>query len=192
MTAAFTSRLPEWEAALAQALPSAARAMGEAAVQAVRAQMLTGYARPVYDTGALHADVRCRAEGASVLVGNTLPYAPMIGALIGFTALIPVVGAFIGGAAGAFLILMVSPVKALIFLVFLVVLQQLEGNLIYPRVVGTSIGLPGIWVLAVVTIGGGVFGIFGILIGIPLTAAVYRLIDRDMHRTAPSAEEAPE
>ena len=78
MTAAFTSRLPEWEAALAQALPSAARAMGEAAVQAVRAQMLTGYARPVYDTGALHADVRCRAEGASVLVGNTLPYAPMI------------------------------------------------------------------------------------------------------------------
>ena len=121
-----------------------------------------------------------------------LPYAPMIGALIGFTALIPVVGAFIGGAAGAFLILMVSPVKALIFLVFLVVLQQLEGNLIYPRVVGTSIGLPGIWVLAVVTIGGGVFGIFGILIGIPLTAAVYRLIDRDMHRTAPSAEEAPE
>ena len=78
MTAAFTSRLPEWEAALAQALPSAARAMGEAAVQAVRAQMLAGYARPVYDTGALHADVRCQAEGASVLVGNTLPYAPMV------------------------------------------------------------------------------------------------------------------
>ena len=78
MTATFTSRLPEWEADLAQALPSAARAMGEAAVQAVRAQMLTGYARPVYDTGALHADMRCRAEGASVLVGNTLPYAPAV------------------------------------------------------------------------------------------------------------------
>ena len=78
MTAAFTSRLPEWEAALAQALPSAARAMGETAVQAVRAQMLTGYACPVYDTGALHADVRCRTEVASVLVGNTLPYAPAV------------------------------------------------------------------------------------------------------------------
>lgn len=78
MTAAFTSHLLEWEAALAQALPSAARAMGEAAVQAVRAQMLTGYARPVYDTGALHADVRCRTEVASVLVGNTLPYAPAV------------------------------------------------------------------------------------------------------------------
>ena len=74
----FTSRLSEVEAALAQALPIAARAMGEVAVQAVRAQMLTGYARPVYSTGALHADVRCRAEGASVIVGNILPYAPAV------------------------------------------------------------------------------------------------------------------
>ena len=74
----FASRLSEVEAALAQALPAAARAMGEAAVQAVRAQMLTGYARPVYSTGALHADVRCRTEGASVIVGSTLPYAPAV------------------------------------------------------------------------------------------------------------------
>ena len=78
MTAAFTSRLPELEATLAQALPAAVRAMGETAVQAVRTQMMTGYTRPVYNTGALHADVRCRAEGASVIVGNTLPYAPAV------------------------------------------------------------------------------------------------------------------
>lgn len=109
-----------------------------------------------------------------------LPYATMIGALIGFTALIPVVGAFIGGAIGAFLILMESPIQALIFLIFLVVLQQLEGNIIYPKVVGSSIGLPGIWVLAVVTVCGSVMGIPGILFGIPTAAAVYRLITADV------------
>lgn len=111
-----------------------------------------------------------------------LPYAVMIGAVIAFTALIPMVGAFLGGAVGAFLIFMVSPVKALIFLIFLIVLQQVEGNLIYPRVVGSSIGLPGIWVLAAVTIGGGVFGIFGMLIGVPIAAALYRLIKNDLHQ----------
>ena len=111
-----------------------------------------------------------------------LPYATMIGALIGFTALIPIVGAFVGGAVGAFLILMESPVQALIFLIFLVVLQQLEGNLIYPKVVGSSIGLPGIWVLAVVTVCGSIFGIPGILLGIPTAAAFYRLITVDVQK----------
>ncbi len=105
-----------------------------------------------------------------------LPYAAMIGALIAFTALIPIVGAFIGAGVGAFLILMESPMKALIFLIFIIVLQQLEGNLIYPKVVGSSIGLPGIWVLAAVTVGGGVMGIWGMLIGVPVAAAVYRLV----------------
>lgn len=119
-----------------------------------------------------------------------LPYATMIGTLIGFTALIPVVGAFIGGAVGAFLILMESPVQALIFLIFLVILQQLEDNLIYPRVVGTSMGLPGIWILAVVTVSGSVFGILGIILGIPIAATVYRLIYNDMHKTDhPAVEE---
>lgn len=113
-----------------------------------------------------------------------LPYATMIGALVAFTALIPVAGAYIGAAVGAFMILMVSPVKALIFLIFLVILQQLEGNLIYPRVVGSSLGLPGIWVLAAVTVGGGVMGIGGMLIGVPLTAAVYRIIREDMNKNA--------
>lgn len=116
-----------------------------------------------------------------------LPYAAMIGALVAFTALIPIVGAFIGAGVGAFLILMESPMKALIFLIFIVVLQQVEGNLIYPKVVGSSIGLPGIWVLAAVTVGGGVMGIWGLLIGVPVAAAVYRLVKEEV--TEKSAEQ---
>ena len=104
-----------------------------------------------------------------------LPYAPMVGTVVGFSALIPVVGAFIGGGIGAFLILTESPTQALIFLVFLIILQQIEGNIIYPKVVGSSMGLPAMWVLAAVAVGGGVFGIFGMLIGVPLAGAPYRL-----------------
>ena len=111
-----------------------------------------------------------------------LPYAAMIGALIAFTALIPIAGAYIGGAVGAFMILTVSPIKAIIFLVFLVILQQLEGNIIYPRVVGSSMGLPGIWVLAAVTIGGGMMGVAGMLIGVPIAAAAYRLLREDLNK----------
>ena len=111
-----------------------------------------------------------------------LPYAMMLGTLIGFTALIPVAGAYIGAGVGAFMILTVSPIQALIFLVFVVILQQLEGNLIYPKVVGSSIGLPGIWVLAAVTIGGGVNGIIGMLLGVPTAAAVYQLIKNHMNK----------
>ncbi len=111
-----------------------------------------------------------------------LPYATMIGALVAFTALIPVAGAYIGAAVGAFMILTVSPIKAVVFIVFLVILQQFEGNVIYPRVVGSSMGLPGIWVLAAVTVGGGIMGIAGMLIGVPLAATVYRLVARDVRR----------
>lgn len=117
-----------------------------------------------------------------------LPYAAMIGALVGFTALIPVVGAFVGAGVGAFLILMESPLQALIFLIFILVLQQLEGNIIYPRVVGTSIGLPGLWVLASVTIGGGVLGVAGMLLGVPLAASVYRILRNDLNRHDQEAE----
>lgn len=112
------------------------------------------------------------------------PYAAMIGTLIGFTALIPVAGAYIGAIFGALMILTVSPVKALLFLLFIVILQQLEGNLIYPRVVGKSIGLPAIWVLAAVTVGGGIMGILGMLIGVPITATVYFLLREDVYRRA--------
>ena len=110
------------------------------------------------------------------------PYAAMIGTLVGFTALIPVAGAYIGAGVGAVMILTKSPIQALLFLVFIVVLQQLEGNLIYPRVVGKSIGLPAIWVLAAVTIGGSLMGILGMLVGVPLAAALYRLISEDVNR----------
>ena len=113
-----------------------------------------------------------------------LPYAMMLGTLIGFTALIPVAGAYIGAGVGAFMILTVSPIQALIFLVFVVILQQLEGNLIYPKVVGSSIGLPGIWVLAAVTIGGGIHGITGMLLGVPTAAAVYQLVKNDMNQSS--------
>ena len=111
-----------------------------------------------------------------------LPYAMMIGTLIGFTALIPVAGAYIGAAVGVFMILTVSPVQALVFLIFVVILQQIEGNLIYPKVVGSSIGLPGVWVLAAVTIGGDLKGIIGMLLGVPTVAAIYRLIGNDMKK----------
>jgi len=111
-----------------------------------------------------------------------LPYATMIGALIAFTALIPVAGGYIGAGIGAFMILTVSPMQAVIFLLYIVVLQQLEGNLIYPRVVGSSMGLPGIWVLAAVTVGGGVMGIAGMLLGVPLAATLYRLLREDVNR----------
>ncbi len=108
------------------------------------------------------------------------PYAGMISALVAFTALIPVAGAYIGAFVGAFLILTVSPAKALGFLVYIVVLQQLEGNIVYPRVVGSSIGLPGLWVLAAVTVGGGVMGVPGMLLGVPLASAAYRLLREDV------------
>lgn len=117
--------------------------------------------------------------GILCAVGMTilqLPYGLIVGAVIGVTALIPVAGAYIGGAVGVFLLTMVSPMKALIFLIFLVVLQQLEGNLIYPKVVGRSIGLPGLWVLATVTVAGGILGIPGMLLGVPLAASLYRLL----------------
>ena len=111
-----------------------------------------------------------------------MPYATMIGALVAFTALIPVAGAYIGAGVGAFMIMTVSPMQALIFLGFIVVLQQLEGNLIYPRVVGSSMGLPAIWVLAAVTVGGGVMGVVGLLLGVPLAATAYRLVREDVLR----------
>lgn len=111
-----------------------------------------------------------------------LPYATMIGTLVGATALLPVVGAYLGAAVGAFMILTVNPLQAVGFLIFIAILQQLEGNLIYPRVVGTSIGLPGIWVLTAVTLGGGIGGIAGMLLAVPVTATIYRLLRADVQR----------
>ena len=105
-----------------------------------------------------------------------LPYAAMISVLVGFTALIPIFGALIGTAVGAFLILMVSPLKALWFIIFIILLQQVEGDFIYPRVVGTSVGLPSLWTLAAVTLGGSVSGIMGMLVSVPLCSVLYCLL----------------
>lgn len=113
------------------------------------------------------------------------PYAMMIGVLIGFTALIPVAGAYIGAGVGAFMILTESPIQAVFFLIFIVVLQQVEGNLIYPKVVGSSIGLPGIWVLAAITIGGGLMGVMGMLLAVPIVATIYRLLQADVNKRNP-------
>lgn len=107
-----------------------------------------------------------------------LPYAPTIAVVMGFTALIPVFGSIIGTSLGAILILMVSPVKAIIFVAFIIILQQLEGNLIYPKVVGRSIGLPGMWVLFSVTIGASVAGIWGMFVATPLFSVFYSIFSK--------------
>lgn len=121
--------------------------------------------------------------GSLVTVGMWIfqfPYASMIGALTGVTALIPVLGAYISGAIGFIMILVDSPIQALTFLVFIIVIQQLEGNLIYPRVVGGSIGLPGLWVLISITIGGGLLGIWGMLLAVPLVSTLFKLLKNDI------------
>jgi len=104
-----------------------------------------------------------------------MPYAMLIGIIIAITALIPIFGAFIGCVVGMLLIVTVNPIQAVWFLILFLVLQQIEGNLIYPHVVGGSVGLPSIWVLAAVTIGGNLFGIAGILFFIPLCSVLYAL-----------------
>ncbi len=110
------------------------------------------------------------------------PYALMISVLIAFLALIPVFGAFVGCFVGALLILVGDPMKAVWFVILFLILQQIEGNLIYPRVVGSSVGLPGIWVLVAVTIGGGIFGIIGMLVMVPSASVIYALVRGDTLR----------
>lgn len=110
------------------------------------------------------------------------PYAVLVGVLIAFTALIPIVGAFIGCFVGTFLIMVDDPIKAVWFLVLFIILQQVEGNLIYPHVVGNSVGLPSIWVLAAVTVGGSLMGVAGMLIFIPIVSTVYALLREDVNK----------
>ena len=131
--------------------------------------------------------------GALCFVGMLIfrmPYASVISVLVGVTALIPVFGAFIGTAIGAFLILFVSPIKALWFVVFIVILQQLEGNLIYPKVVGKSVGLPGIWVLVAVTVGGNTMGVLGIILAVPACAVIYTLLRETVYKRLKKKQEA--
>lgn len=119
---------------------------------------------------------------AIVMAILRIPYVLLISVLIAFTALIPVAGAFIGCFIGAFLILMVSPIKMIQFLIIFIVIQQLENKLIYPRIVGSSIGLPAIWVFVAVTVGGSLSGVFGMLVFIPLASTMYELLREDVIR----------
>ncbi|MDF3005776.1 MAG: family transporter [Oscillospiraceae bacterium] len=117
--------------------------------------------------------------GSLCFVGMVLfrfEYALLISVLIGLTSLVPIVGAFVGLVPAVFILLMISPRQALGFLVFIIILQQVEGNIIYPRVVGSSIGLPPLWILLAITVGGGMFGILGMLLAVPITSVIYQLM----------------
>lgn len=123
-------------------------------------------------------------------------YAPLISVIIGVSALIPIAGAYLGAGVAVLLLVMIRPLEALWFLVFLVTLQQLEGNLIYPRVVGTTMGLPGIWVLAAVTVGGSLLGLAGMVVSVPIAAVLYTLLKNDLRarlsaQGTPPAQEEP-
>lgn len=109
-----------------------------------------------------------------------IPYAAMLGVLQGVMALIPIIGAFLSGAVGVVILLALSPTYAVVYLIFVFFVQQLEGDLIYPRIVGDSIGLPSMWVLFAVTVGGGLMGIPGMLIGVPVLATIYKIIKIDV------------
>jgi predicted PurR-regulated permease PerM len=109
-----------------------------------------------------------------------LPFVPVVASVVGITALIPILGAYIGNIVGVILIITVSPLKALIFSIFLIILQQIEGNLIYPKIVGTRVGLAAHWVLLAVVVGGGIGGVFGILIAVPILATIYHLVKEDV------------
>ncbi|MGY0835947.1 AI-2E family transporter [Aerococcus urinaeequi] len=121
--------------------------------------------------------------GALVTAGLFIlqvPYAAMLGVLQGVMALIPIIGAFLSGAVGVVILLALNPTYAVVYLIFVLLVQQLEGDLIYPRVVGDSIGLPSMWVLFAVTVGGGLMGIPGMLIGVPFLASIYKIIKIDV------------
>lgn len=123
--------------------------------------------------------------GALCFIGMTIfkfEYAAAISVLIGVTALIPFFGAFIGVCIGAILIFAIDPTKAFWFIIYFIILQQIEGNLIYPKVVGESVGLPAIWVILAVTIGGSLFGVVGMLIGVPFVSVLYKVLRKNVHK----------
>lgn len=143
---------------------------------------LTGATFTAFVTGQL---IEACILGGLITVGMLFiqpDYAPLIGMITAATALIPMVGAFVGGAISAVLLVMVSPIRTLIFLIFLLCVQQFEGNIIYPRVVGNNVGLPAIWVLASVSVGGGLLGFVGILVSVPIASVLYTLLRRNVHK----------
>ena len=176
--------------------------LGQQTTKAVRALMKPDHAQKLIDFTALTNSVFTKFVtgqlteaciiGVLCFIGMLIfgmPYAGIISVLVGFTALIPILGAFIGTGIGAFLILLENPIKAIWFVVFIIILQQLEGNLIYPRVVGKSVGLPGIWVLAAVTISGGLFGVVGMLFSVPICSVMYVIFKNFVNKRTKQAEE---
>ena len=170
------------------------QALAQTYLKAKTYRRLAAVAETAHDTFTRFIVGQCTEAvilGSLCVIGMLLlrfPYATMIGTLVGATALLPVVGAYLGAFVGAFMIVTVDPLKAIGFLVFIVILQQVEGNLIYPRVVGSSVGLPGIWVLAAVTVGGGIGGVFGMLLAVPTAATLYKLIRKDVQRRKAASE----
>ena len=129
--------------------------------------------------------------GSLCFVGMTVfgfPYAAAISVLVGVTALIPFFGAFIGVCIGAILIFAIDPTKSFWFIVFFLILQQIEGNMIYPKVVGDSVGLPAIWVILAVTIGGSLFGIVGMMIGVPFVSVLYKTLRKNVYNILKNKE----
>lgn len=128
------------------------------------------------------------------------PYAAMISVIVGVTAMIPIIGGYIGIAVGALLILLTSPIQALWFVVFMIVLQTFEGNVIYPKIMGSSVGLPAVWIIIAITVGGGMFGFIGMLVAVPVMSVIYDLIEESVNNRlaakavieAPAAEEVAE
>lgn len=118
-----------------------------------------------------------------------LPYATMIGILVGVINMIPMIGAFIGGGIGAFIIFTISPTKCLIFLVFLVIIQQIESNVFFPRVIGNKVGLPGIFVMITIVVGGTLFGVAGMILGVPLMASMYKIARLNLAETQKKRDE---
>ena len=138
--------------------------------------------------------------GALCFIGMLIfafPYAAMVSILVGVTALVPIVGGFVGCGIGAFMMLTVDPLEALWFVVFFIVLQQIEGNLIYPKVMGSRVNLPSMWILAAVSIGGGIGGAVGMLLAVPITSTLYILFNeatekRELKQKAEQEEKNPE
>lgn len=130
--------------------------------------------------------------GALTFIGMLilrLDYPLLISVIVGLSALVPYIGAYIGGAIAFLLLLMISPLKAVMFIIFIVILQQFEGGVIYPRVVGSRLGVPGIWVFLAATIGGGLGGPLGILLGVPIVTVIYTLIKNDIEDKAKARKE---
>ena len=171
----------------------------------VKAYLPGRVARPLLDVARLTVDtfskyvsgqmVEACILGSLCFLGMCIfrfDYAPLISVSVGVFALIPIAGAYLGAVLAVLLLVMIDPWEAVWFLVFLVALQQLEGNLIYPRVVGGSMGLPGIWVLAAVTVGGSLLQLVGMVISVPLAAVVYTLLKQDLRSRIAGQNAQPE